>query len=270
MDQPYLTPGSLVTSQNSGFVFKNDIQRGHSVYQIPLNRFQPQTVELGSSNGLVPHTVPANLSYASYDPVSTRPLEAPGGASPSQPTEEIGQSGLQPPYTDTTSPPRKLPDTVCNPVVANIQNSTMRRASQRQHERKLEDKRERDKRRKRNERSKDAQDYARICELLKIEPTPHKTLANRILRAVEDMVAQKKLDENVRRQLQVAESEAAFLSDKLAQLQTRTALLVAPAFPSTPMFLVDSDTQVEALVSNPSVSWSESNGQGTEQGWGHN
>jgi hypothetical protein len=87
-----------------------------------------------------------------------------------------------------------------------------------------------------------------------------------VLRTVEDMVAQKKLDENVRRQLQVAESEAAFLSDKLAQLQTRTALLVAPAFPSTSMFLVDSDTPVEALVSDPSVSWSQFSGQGTGLG----
>jgi hypothetical protein len=80
------------------------------------------------------------------------------------------------------------------------------------------------------------------------------------------MVAQKELDENVRRQLQVAESEAASLSHELAQLQTRTALLVAPAFPSMPMFLADSAAQVEALVSDPSISWSQLNGQGTGPG----
>lgn len=71
--------------------------------------------------------------------------------------------------------------------------------------------------RKRNQRANDRQYFARICELLEIPLSPKKTLAQRILIGVEELVNQRKLDDSLRRRLEAGEIDLAVLRGGLAR-----------------------------------------------------
>jgi len=110
---------------------------------------------------------------------------------------------------DSTSSFGTVLGTAHNPAAIREHNQTM--PLQRAQE-----KRKRDKARKRDERSNDLATNKSICELLEIRLTPKKTLANRILRAVEKLVEQRKLLHDLQRQLYEAETQAVALRKRLA------------------------------------------------------
>ncbi|KAH9953982.1 hypothetical protein BC827DRAFT_1158968 [Russula dissimulans] len=117
---------------------------------------------------------------------------------------------------DPTSSCGKLLGATYSPAVIQEHNRATQKMS-RQREQKAQVKRERDKTRKRKERSTNLETYTSICELLEIRLTPQNTLANRILEAVENLVEQRKLLCDLKRQLDEAETQAAALRGKLAQ-----------------------------------------------------
>lgn len=93
--------------------------------------------------------------------------------------EPYQESGEQNDYADATSfPSAQMEGAALDLVAIQGQIATTQEASS-HRERKILDKKERDKARKRTERHKDAQDYARICELLEIALTPRSSLAHR-------------------------------------------------------------------------------------------
>jgi hypothetical protein len=126
----------------------------------------------------------------------------------------------------------KLLGATYSPAVIQEHNRATQKMS-RQREQKAQVKRERDKTRKRKERSTNLETYTSICELLEIRLTPQNTLANRsecsciclikgiefpiVLEAVENLVEQRKLLCDLKRQLDEAETQAAALRGKLAQ-----------------------------------------------------
>ncbi|KAN0105603.1 hypothetical protein V8E52_010897 [Russula decolorans] len=71
--------------------------------------------------------------------------------------------------------------------------------------------------RKRDQRADDRQHFARICKLLKIPLSPKKTLTQRILVGVDQLVKQRKLDDALRRRLGAGEIDLAVLRGELAQ-----------------------------------------------------
>ena len=95
-------------------------------------------------------------------------------ASSSLHAESYPKSGMQDDHADATLFfPGQVEGVAPNLVAIQGQEASLQR------ERKILEKRERDKERKKIERRKDADDYARICEVLNISLTPRSTLAHR-------------------------------------------------------------------------------------------
>lgn len=95
-------------------------------------------------------------------------------ASSSLPADSYPKSGAQDDHADATLLfPGQVEGVAPNLVEIQGQEASLQR------ERKFIEKRERDKARKKIERRKDADDYARICEVLDISLTPRSTLAHR-------------------------------------------------------------------------------------------
>jgi len=102
---------------------------------------------------------------------------------------------------------------------ADWSNDTQEAASAR--EKKAQRKRQLDKERKQVERDNSAENYEKICELLKIAMAPKNTLAHRILVGIEAMAEREKRDDDLRHRLKETEAYADYLKTELTNLSNR-------------------------------------------------
>jgi DNA repair ATPase RecN len=133
--------------------------------------------EIVNHNPLSSHQDMFRAFGVSAAPDSSYTMNA--GTPSSLSAESCHESGVQIDYANATSfTPGQVEGAALDLVAIQGQIATTQEASS-ERERKILEKKERDKARKRTERHKDAQDYARICELLEISLTPRSSLAHR-------------------------------------------------------------------------------------------
>ncbi|KAF8471008.1 hypothetical protein DFH94DRAFT_770701 [Russula ochroleuca] len=127
-------------------------------------------------------------------------------ASPESSSAELyAQSGMQDDYAGTTFPRGQVDGTTLSLAGTQRQSTTMQKAFRKGQQKQR--KKVRDMVRKREQRSDDDQHFVMICGLLGISYKPKNTLVRRILDRVGELVEQRKLDDDLRRQLVTGEAD---------------------------------------------------------------
>ncbi|KAN0102352.1 hypothetical protein V8E52_012031 [Russula decolorans] len=151
-----------------------------------------------------------------------------------------------------SSPPGQVQDVARSHVVTHGQNAATQAAQRR--EQKAREKKEKDRINKKNHRSRNGEDFERICALLDIPLEPKNRLAHRILGVVQGLVELQRENSDLRDQLKEKEAEVAHL--KMKHLYEFTTVDPGSSLPiSTPTALGGPDTG-ETLCS-----WLQSNGE---------
>ena len=161
-------------------------------------------------------------SGVSASPESSSAMIA--GTSSSSSAELYAQSGMQDDYVGAKSFPHEQVDGTTRSLAATQRQSTTMQKALRKRQQKQR-KRVRDMERKREQRSDDDQYFAMICELLDIKLSPKNTLVRRseylcfhlfhlrgiecftVLGCVGELVEQRQLDDDLRRQLVTGEAD---------------------------------------------------------------
>ncbi|KAF8487710.1 hypothetical protein F5888DRAFT_1804779 [Russula emetica] len=127
--------------------------------------------------------------------------------------ESYSQSRVQDylPYV-TSFPPGQVQDAAQSHLATHGQNATTQASKRR--EQKAQEKKEKDRVNKRDHRSRNAEDFQRICALLDIPLKPKNRLAHRILEVVQGLVEQHEVDSDLRDQLKEKEAKVALLKMK--------------------------------------------------------
>jgi hypothetical protein len=205
---------------------RNDTDTFHAAYtQYPYPANRPiKQAEIENHHPSSPHRDIYGGSGVSASPDSSSSIIA--NASSSSSTELYAQSGIQDDYVIATSFSHGQVDGTILSLAATQpqrQSTTTQKALRRRQQKQR--KRVRDMERKREQRSDDDQYFAMICELLEIELSPKNTLVRRseylcihlfhlrgiecfiVLGCVGELVEQRKLDDDLRRQLVTCESD---------------------------------------------------------------